>query len=125
MLYAGRPFDATDRDILFKNVRQCGVGNVLIGINKYDIPYENGETEENIKNYVKDEINKASRELKDDTLKDVLKKTEPIPLSAEMALLSETPLSKIEMDETLKFSWKRTTSILRRRHQQRYVKKPY
>ena len=49
MLYAGRPFDATDRDILFKNVRQCGVGNVLIGINKYDIPYENGETEENIK----------------------------------------------------------------------------
>lgn len=111
MLYAGRPFDATDRDILFKNVRQCGVGNVLIGINKYDIPYENGETEENIKNYVKDEINKASRELKDDTLKDVLKKTEPIPLSAEMALLSETPLSKIEMDETLKFSWKRTTSI--------------
>ena len=39
MLYAGRPFDATDRDILFKNVRQCGIGKVLIGINKYDIPY--------------------------------------------------------------------------------------
>ena len=49
MLYAGRPFDATDRDILFKNVRQCGIGKVIIGINKYDIPYENGETEELIK----------------------------------------------------------------------------
>ena len=41
MLYAGRPFDATDRDILFKNVRQCGTGKVLIGVNKYDIPYGN------------------------------------------------------------------------------------
>ena len=39
MLYAGRPFDATDRDIIFKNVRQCGIGKVLVGINKYDIPY--------------------------------------------------------------------------------------
>ena len=26
MLYAGRPFDATDRDIIFKNVAECGIG---------------------------------------------------------------------------------------------------
>ena len=37
MLYAGRPFDATDRDIIFKNVRQCGIGKVLVGINKFRI----------------------------------------------------------------------------------------
>jgi predicted GTPase len=37
MLYAGRPFDATDRGILFKNVGECGIGKVLLGINKYDI----------------------------------------------------------------------------------------
>ena len=48
MLYAGRPFDATDRGILFKNVGECGIGKVLLGINKYDIPYENGETEDEI-----------------------------------------------------------------------------
>lgn len=112
MLYAGRPFDATDRSILFKNVRQCGIGNVLIGINKYDIPWENGETEEEIKNYVKDEISKASKELGDDTLKEILKATEPIPLSAEMALLSEMPSSRIENDESLSFSWKRITGDL-------------
>ena len=55
MLYAGRPFDATDRDIIFKNVSQCGIGKVLIGINKYDIPYcsdVNAEAEEQIKDYV-------------------------------------------------------------------------
>jgi hypothetical protein len=68
MLYAGRPFDATDRDILFQNVRQCGIGKVIIGINKYDIPYENGETEEEIKNYVKDEILKACKACDDETL---------------------------------------------------------
>lgn len=62
MLYAGRPFDATDRDILFKNVGQCGTGRVLVGINKYDIPYENGENESEIKDYVKEQLRRACKE---------------------------------------------------------------
>ena len=98
MLYAGRPFDATDRDIIFKNVSQCGIGKVLIGINKYDIPYcseVNPEDEEQIKDYVKSEIAKACRESNDNTLSDILSEAEPIPLSAEMALLSELPMSKV------------------------------
>lgn len=107
MLYAGRPFDATDRDILFQNVRQCGIGKVIIGINKYDIPYENGETEEEIKNYVKEEIRKACRACDDDTLVEILKQAEPIPLSAEMALLSELPMSKIINNDAFQFAWKR------------------
>ena len=82
MLYAGRPFDATDRDILFKNVRQCGIGKVIVGINKYDIPYGNGETEDQIRNYVKDELRKACRECDDNTLVEILQQVEPITLSA-------------------------------------------
>lgn len=111
MLYAGRPFDATDRDILFKNVRQCGIGKVIIGINKYDIPYENGETEELIKQYVKEQIKAACKECKDDTLVEILKESEPIPLSAEMALLSELPSTKIKTDEALEHAWRRTIDI--------------
>lgn len=111
MLYAGRPFDATDRDILFKHVRQCGVGKVIIGINKYDIPYENGETEEEIKQYVKEQIKVACKENNDDTLTEILKETEPIPLSAEMALLSEIPSTKIQANETLKFAMDRTMNL--------------
>ena len=111
MLYAGRPFDATDRDILFKNVRQCGIGKVIIGINKYDIPYENGETEEEIKQYVIEQIKAACKECKDNTLVEILNETEPIPLSAEMALLSEMPSSKIEADKALTFAWKRTKDL--------------
>lgn len=111
MLYAGRPFDATDRDILFKNVRQCGIGKVIIGINKYDIPYERGETEELIKQYVKEQIKTECKECKDDTLIEILKESEPIPLSAEMALLSEMPNTKIEANEALFFAWNRTTKL--------------
>lgn len=107
MLYAGRPFDATDRGILFKNVGECGIGKVLIGINKYDIPYENGETEDEIKEYVKKEITKASKSMGDEQLVDILRDTEPLPLSAEMALLSELPMSKINQMENYSFAWKR------------------
>ena len=110
MLYAGRPFDATDRDIIFKNVRQCGIGKVLVGINKYDIPFcneSNPEDEEQIKDYVKSEIRKACRECDDTTLDEILNEVEPIPLSAEMALLSELPMTKISASDTFGFAWKR------------------
>lgn len=113
MLYAGRPFDATDRDIIFKNVSQCGIGKVLIGINKYDIPYcsdVNPEDEEQIKDYVKSEIAKACRESNDNTLSDILSEAEAIPLSAEMALLSELPMSKVNSEEALSFAWNRHCS---------------
>ena len=107
MLYAGRPFDATDRDILFKNVSQCGTGRVLIGINKYDIPYQNGETEEEIKEYVFNQLQKACKECNDNLLIDILQSTEPIPLSAEMALLSQLPMTKISSNDAYDFAWKR------------------
>jgi len=113
MLYAGRPFDATDRDIIFKNVRQCGIGKVLVGINKYDIPYcseTNPEDEDQIKEYVKSEIRKACRDCNDNTLVELLNDVEPIPLSAEMALLSELPMSKISSTESLNFAFKRHCS---------------
>ena len=110
MLYAGRPFDATDRDIIFKNVRQCGIGKVLVGINKYDIPYcseTNPEDENQIKDYVKQEIKKACRECNDNTLVEILNDVEPIPLSAEMALLSELSMCKITSSDSFEFAWKR------------------
>lgn len=113
MLYAGRPFDTTDRSILFKNVRQCGIGKVLIGINKYDIPYcseINPEDEAQIKEYVVEEIRKACRECDDDTLNEILKETAPVPLSAEMALLSQIPMSKISASASYDHAWKRHCS---------------
>lgn len=113
MLYAGRPFDATDRDIIFKHVRQCGIGKVLVGINKYDIPFcspLNPETEEQIKDYVKAEIRKVCRECSDDTLVEILSEVEPIALSAEMALLSGLPMAKVSQSDALQDAWNRHTT---------------
>lgn len=111
MLYAGRPFDETDRDILFKNVAQCGMGRVLIGINKYDIPYENGETEAEIKEYVIKEIQKACAEKGNDILNEIVKETPPITLSAEMALLSQLSMTKIQANDAYAHAWRRSCDI--------------
>lgn len=110
MLYAGRPFDATDREIIFKHVARCGMGKLVIGINKYDIPYSSGETEEEIKAYVMKEIKEACKDCTDDTLRSLLLEAEPIPISAEMALLSTLPLSYVDDTERYKYAWDRHTS---------------
>ena len=111
MLYAGRPFDAKDRTILFEDVKKCGPGKILIGINKYDIPYENGDTEKTIREYVKEQIIKKCEEIKDSTMQEILQDVEPVLLSANMALLSQLPVSKIQNYENYNFDWKRYCEI--------------
>ncbi len=108
LIYAGQPFSATDRTILFKNVGECGIGKVLIGVNKYDIPYKEGDNEEVICNHVRAEIANASKIMGDDQLNEILQETDPIPLSAEMALLSVLPMSKITSNDSFSFAWDRT-----------------
>lgn len=108
LLYAGRAFDATDRDIVFEKVRSVGIGKILIGINKYDIQYGQGETIEEITNNVKEEIAKACREYGDTTIKELLLNLEPIPFSANMALMAKQPLEKIKSNENYKFHWDKT-----------------
>lgn len=107
MLYAGRPFDRTDRTILFENVKQCGIGKVLIGVNKYDIPYEKGEMPDAIKQYVVEQLKEESRQCHDDSLLDILKNSDPILLSAEMGLLSELPMEKITSSEQYNHAFSR------------------
>lgn len=123
MLYAGRPFDATDRDIIFKNVGQCGVGKLVIGINKYDIPLEQGEKEEEIRDYVSQEIKKACQASHDDSLKQLLLEATPIPISAEMALLSYLPLELIQKTERYKHAWDRHSENFELVTQAEFLKK--
>lgn len=125
MLYAGRPFDATDRQILFKNVGQCGTGRVLVGINKYDIPYETGETEEEIEKYVVSQLESAAAECGNSDIKDILKLTHPIPLSANMALLAELPMSKVTANEAYNFAYKRYLDIFEADGQKQLMEKSH
>ncbi len=105
MLYAGRAFDATDRDILFDKVRKVGVGKIILAVNKYDIQLEQGESPEQIKEIVSDEIRKAMRYYKDESLNELLDDLDPILVSAQMALLAKMPMMDINNDSTLKYHY--------------------
>ena len=107
LLYAGRAFDAVDKNIIFEQVRNVGIGKVLIGINKYDINYLQGDKIEDIKNNVSHEIEKVCRteEYRDSPIREVLKGLEPIPFSAHMALMSHLPLAQIRADKDLSEHW--------------------
>lgn len=111
LLYAGRAFDASDRDILFKDVRNCGIGKILVGVNKYDINVAQGETPKEISTATEQALEQALRqaayELQDDSIIELVQETHPIPFSAEMALLSKLPMSRIQADEVLLHHYKR------------------
>ena len=107
LLYAGRAFDASDRDILFKDVRNCGIGKILIGVNKYDINVAQGETPAEITQNTEQALRQAAYEIQDDSISEMLDETHPIPFSAEMALLSKLPMSRIQADEVLLHHYKR------------------
>ena len=107
LLYAGRAFDASDRDILFKDVRNCGIGKILVGINKYDTIVAQGETPAGITQNTEQALRQAAYEVQDEAIIELVQETHPIPFSAEMALLSKLPMSRISKDENLMFHYKR------------------
>lgn len=100
MLYAQQAFSQNDKNLLFENVRKCGAGRILIGINKYELNVQNGKNEDDVIKYVTDKIKEACDDIGDDTIADILKKTTPVCISSGMALLSNFQLSKIKSDES-------------------------
>lgn len=111
LLYAGRAFDASDRDILFKDVRNCGIGKILVGVNKYDTIVAQGETPAGITQNTEQALRQAAYEVQDEAITELVQETHPIPFSAEMALLSKLPMSRISKDENLMFHYKRYCEI--------------
>ena len=99
MLFAGRLFDGTDRTILFENVKQCGIGKVIIGVNKYDVFYEKGESMDSIRDYVIKQIYNQCQDRQNEAMLDILKDSAPVFISAEMALLSELSMDKITQSD--------------------------
>lgn len=107
LLYAGKAYDEKDSAILFDYVRNCGIGKVLIGINKYDIQYAEGDTNNEIKDFVVSRIIEEAVRIEDRGMIELLKETDPKLISAEMALMAQLPTSQIISDEHFNSSWKR------------------
>lgn len=104
MLYANQPFSKEDNAILFDNVRKCGVGKVLVAVNKYDLPLSNGETEQEMTAYVRDQLILALENCGDPMIgKAFGDNIDPICISAQMEMLSLLPMSVITADEDKNF----------------------
>lgn len=111
LLFAGRAFDETDKDIIFNKVRTIGTGKILIGINKYDLCYEQGETASEIVSYVQKELHKASEEYKNSSISELVNEHDPMLISANMALMSKLPISKITQNNNLKFYYEKALGV--------------
>ena len=107
LIYAGKPFSLDDKSILFNNVRKCGIGKVVIGVNKYDIPYGQGDTMEKIAQDVRNAIRESAVEFKDYTIDEIVQSANPIPFSAEMALISQYTMDQILGNDTHMKMWER------------------
>lgn len=114
LLYSGRAFDQSDRNLLFDNVRKCGAGRILIGINKYEENFENGANEEAQIKHIASEIKKACDNDGDDTIADILKRTTPVCISSGMALLSNLPSDKIKSDENFNHHYNRCCNMFKK-----------
>lgn len=113
LLYVGRAFDSTDRDILFEKVRKVGIGKVLVGVNKYDTLIEK-ESEEEIVANIEEEIRNACRDPKyrdDLMIQETMRGIKPILLSANMALMAKMPLNKVYSDPDLKFHFDKACKV--------------
>ncbi|MDD2819850.1 MAG: dynamin family protein [Flavobacterium sp.] len=111
LLFAGRAFDETDKDIIFNKVRTIGTGKILIGINKYDLCYEQGEPANEIVSYVKKELHKASEEYKNSSISELVNEHDPMLISANMALMSKLPIAKITQNNNLKFYYDKALGV--------------
>lgn len=105
LLYAGRAFDATDNDIIFNKVRSIGVGKLLIGVNKYDINYLNGETNEEQIAQVKSQLLIACEAHSNNSIANLVREQDPLLVSANMALLSQLDLAKINSNADHQFHY--------------------
>lgn len=66
-----------------------------------------GETPKEISTATEQALRQAAYELRDDSIIELVQETHPIPFSAEMALLSKLPMSRIQADEVLLHHYKR------------------
>jgi predicted GTPase len=103
LLYAGRAFDSTDKDIIFNKVRSIGIGKLLIGVNKYDLNYGQGEMPSDMVSHVKEQLMKACKEHSNSSIDVLVKEQDPLLLSANMALMSQLDISRIRNNVNLKF----------------------
>jgi GTPase Era involved in 16S rRNA processing len=106
-LYAQRPFDKVDKELIIKKLGFTGsLGKVIVVLNKVDLLLSEHGTLENVKKFVEQQYKKAILEdekLRNSHIGNILLNAPIIPISSLMALLGRIPKHLLEKDEDL--SW--------------------
>lgn len=122
LLYAGRAFDVVDKDMIFNQLRNIGIGKLLIGVNKYDLCIEN-ESEAEIISNVKNQLEQASKEYYTNSIAELVREKDPLLLSASMALMAKIDFGSISKDENWSFYYKKALDIFGINSQQEMFEK--
>lgn len=113
LLYAGRPFDASDRELLFRKIKAVGSGKVVMILNKFDMVLDEQGGEEKAKEYtmmrVKEEIRNIEKEnnLIASVFQEVVSKDRLVLMSSLWALMGRMDKNEIDKDEDLAYHWDR------------------
>ena len=103
-LYAGRPFDNTDREIIINKLQNAPLGKLIVVVNKADTLLEEHGTFKRVKKYVEEKYKTAVNEgIASPNFREMLLSADIIPISSLMALLGKMDMSEIEKDENLKW----------------------
>lgn len=102
-LYAQRPFDAQDRDIIINKLQYIGKsGKILFVINKADLLLDEYGTMDRVKEYIQEKLQEAIEEhIDSDNLKKILEEAEIIPISSLMALVARVKEEELYQDDNL------------------------
>ena len=106
VLYAGRPFDKSDRDIIYEKIRVAGMGKVILLLNKYDLILSDYGTVERVISYVRKEHEKEVSDIEkegEEIVANILRDAPIVPISSLMALLGKMEENSIHKDEDLKY----------------------
>ena len=103
-LYAGQPFNRTDKNIVVDKFQEAPVGKLIVTINKSDVLLEEHGSFDRVKKYVEEKYKTSIQEgIASKELKKILLSADIIPISSLMALLGKMDMDEIQKDENLKW----------------------
>ena len=102
-LYAHKPFDAVDREIIIEKLQYLGkVGKVLIVVNKADLLLNEYGTMDAVTDYIKKTLENTIEDyIFSEALAETLREAEIIPISSLMALLARIDEEELDKNEYL------------------------
>lgn len=100
-LYAGRPFDSNDKEIITQKLVSVGAGKLILVLNKIDDILEEEGTLQKVENSIDNALEKSIEEIENEHIKKIFKEIKKFSISALWALLGKMDKKDIENDEDL------------------------